>query len=269
MNEKDLMKAIGEVDGDLIDEARLSKKPHGKAVRHLLAAAACLAVIVAGGYYALSNSGVDIPKLTAIGENGNNSLAIPKLTRSSGIRIKKPLIAPKPEAMSADLVLFTEEELINGPFDGVETDIFYATVTDIEHITMDFNGRDSSWSLVMLEVGKVLKGDCKQGDSVVMQLHFPLADDVWVESTGVASQLQVGSTGIFMPTKYAQDSTYITNGATLYLSELSPYGLGDGERFIFLQGESGVVYSTFAYPSLEGCTSLEQVEAFITETLGK
>ena len=66
-----------------------------------------------------------------------------------------------------------------------------------------------------------------------------------------------------MPIAYTVDSYWEENGARIDLSELAPYGLMDGERYLFLQGKDGKMqFAQYAYPSLQADASLGDIEAF-------
>jgi len=66
---------------------------------------------------------------------------------------------------------------------------------------------------------------------------------------------------------YGIDSVYQSNGATLYLGELAPYGFGDGIRFAFLETEEGLVFSRDAYVGAKDASTLEEIEVYVEQML--
>ena len=48
---------------------------------------------------------------------------------------------------------------------------------------------------------------------------------------------------------------------------MAGYGLADGERFLFLETETGLVFDREAYASIANAQSLEEVEAYVLRML--
>ena len=72
-----------------------------------------------------------------------------------------------------------------------------------------------------------------------------------------------------MPIAYTVDSYWEENGARIDLSELAPYGLMDGERYLFLQGKDGKMqFAQYAYPSLQADASLGDIEKHLRKVFG-
>ena len=112
---------------------------------------------------------------------------------------------------------------------------------------------------------EVYCGDITVGDVITVLLPCPIASGVWVEDTGVISQLREGMSGIFLPRQYSETDYWEENGATLIMRDIAPYGIGDGERFAFLETPNGLAYSAWAYPSLPENVALEDVKSLIAK----
>ena len=167
---------------------------------------------------------------------------------------------------SYSLVELTEEEIFFGWRDIGETTIVRGTVTDIRNIVVSFNGDNAYRALVDVAAETVLRGECQPGDVVTVMIPCPVMDGFWVEDTGVISQVKVGMEGIFMLNRYDEESIWMQNGVTLYTIDIAEYGLLDGERFAFLQTDSGLVYSRWTYQEFEGFgepQTLDDVEEYI------
>lgn len=188
---------------------------------------------------------------------------IPLENSHGNIKIKYINDAPDFK-VSYDLVYFTEEELIQR--EGLE--IVKGTITEIKNIEVIIEGNKEYYALASISVEKVYQGQSQIGDVIVMKLPCPIDTGVWVEDTGIASAMRVGMKGIFMPFTYDEENSFYRRGdTTLYWKDIVDYGLLDGERYAFLETPTGIIYADFAYPSLEGATSLEEIESFIVKML--
>ena len=217
-----------------------------KTSRWLVPVSSCLVLALVAGisYPLVRGSTIDLPH-----SRGN-------------VRASYTLFAPHVKT-HYDLVYLTEYEIIND----WTTDIFYGTVEEIRNISISFNGDVSYQAIAKIKVNEVLHGDVAYGDVISVLLPCPIGQWLWIEDTGVISQLRAGMSGIFMPRKYMEDDTWEQNGAILVLSDITDYGLGDGERFAFLETSQGLVFADFAYPSLPKDAGLDDVRAFIEAQL--
>ena len=192
-----------------------------------------------------------------------NRNLIPLENSHGNIKIKYINNAPDFK-VSYDLVYFTEQELIQR--EGLE--IVKGTITEIKNIEVIMEGNKEYYALASILVEKVYQGQSQVGDVIVMKLPCPIDTGVWVEDTGIASAMRVGMKGIFMPFTYDEENSFYRRGdTTLYWKDIVDYGLLDGERYAFLETPTGIQYAEFAYPSLEGATSLEEIESFIVKML--
>lgn len=171
---------------------------------------------------------------------------------------------------SYGLAFFTEEEI----FTKWDTAIFRGTVLSVQNIAIKHGQWEEYRAIATIRVEEVFRGGCKTGDTVSLLLPCPVnMEGYWVENSEVASSVRVGMSGIFMPLKYDENSTCIyyegkeRAEVKLYLLDLAEYGLPDGERFMFLDTEKGLLYAKFAYESLEGASTLEDIEAYIRKML--
>ena len=224
--------------------------------RRALAAAACLLLVTAAA--------CAVPSLYGIGR-----MKLPQSDK--GIRVRYVYNPPISKAMY-DLVSLTEEEIFqgrNGRDGAWENVIFYGEVKKIRNIVLDFRGASLDYHLdyqaiAEIEVREVYRGDIAPGDVISVLLPCPIGKGVWVEDTGVISQLREGMTGIFMPIRYSETDCWEENGVTLILRDVAGYGLPDGERYAFLETPGGLAYAgQWAFPSLPENAALEDVKALI------
>ena len=246
MTPEALFDLLGDVDEDYVAQAR-QPAPARPRLRWA-AAAACLVLVGAAGLHALWGGGEAIPLSAA----------------SSGVtaRYGEPAFA---FSSSADLAPLTEEEL----FTQFDTAVFQGTVEQVDNIVLDFNGSENYRALARISVEEVYRGPCRAGDTVTVLLPCPILEGFWVEDTEVVSAMAPGVRGIFMPMVYDETSVREENGATLALLDVARYGFADGSRYAFLETEEGLLYAQWAYPSLAGAESLDQVEAFVTDMIAK
>ena len=240
MKQEDFFEILAELDEQYIVEAeepvkksRLSRKKLMLAIG--LAAAACLCLFLFGGR-----------KI--------------ELSRSKGVRVSYTSFLPSIGA-EACLVYLTEEELFTEWSDA----IFKGTVTKIDNIKLNFNGSADYRALAEVQVEKVYYGACEEGETIRMLLPGAVSGSIHSSIMDTLGELKAGMTGIFMPMAYGIDSVYQSNGATLYLGELAPYGFGDGIRFAFLETEDGLVFSRDAYVGAKDASTLEEIEVYVEQ----
>lgn len=160
---------------------------------------------------------------------------------------------------SANLIEMSEEEL----FSKWEPALVRGVVTQIDHIELDFNGQEEYRSLVTIDVTDVYRGDIEPGSAIQVLTVAGVGSEVLQSDADVVSELRLGMEGIFMPIPYDASHIWSQNGATLQLTDVSDYGFPDGERYMFLNTEQGLVFNRDAYPSLSGAETIEDVEMFM------
>ena len=276
MKKEELFRAIGNADDSLLARCPLpdeptGAQPSGEAVpqKHILffsgrsrkrALALCASVCLV-----LAAAALLIPKLF-----GGSSENFPEFQLSEASRgVEVSCTDSLPDSMpatSSDLLWLDEESL----FTCFETDIFEGTVTGIQNIVIDYSGEKNYRAIASIQVEKVFRGSCAAGDTVQILLPCPIGTEGFrVEDTGVISRLRAGMHGVFMPDVYGKDSISERNGARLLLTDLAPYGLPDGERYAFLETDSGLLFARWAYESLRDASSLTEIEVYIEEMLQK
>ena len=181
------------------------------------------------------------------------------LTNTQGrVSVHYTPFAPKAGSTANCLVSLTEEEL----FHTHNLAPFFGTVEGIRNIRVDLNGAVSYRAIATVKVKKAYLGNVEPGSTVSILLPCSIGRGEWATGTALAASLREGTTGIFMPVAYTSDYDWEENGARIHLNELAPYGLMDGERYLFLQGEDGKMrFADFAYPSLRADATLEEIEA--------
>ena len=244
MKRDEFFRVLEDLDPKLVEEADTGCRP----VWPKLLAAACVAAVLAVVY------------LTASPENPVEEVPLLKSTGVSITVLEQP---PAVSGSMADLVWFTEEELLAAE----GTDIFRGTVVSIRNLQIDYNGSVNLDAVAEIRVEEVFRGTVQPGDVVTVRLGFPISEGLWVEETDTLAAMEEGISGIFMPVKYREDACREENGAKLYLREIADYGFGDGARFAFLEKEGRLIFAEWAYPSLRDVATLDDVAAFIRQML--
>ncbi len=190
------------------------------------------------------------------------------LERSQGVKVDYVYRLRPPTTPKGDLMVLTEEELFAGTFQGYELVAFEGTIKRVRNIVCDYSGTKDYRAIASIEVQEVLRGKMTAGTTVTVLLPGPVDEEgLWIEDTGISSQMTAGTRGIFMPIKYDETSIHEENDSKLALLDLAEYGLLDGERWAFLETAAGLTYCTWAYPSLAGTKNLEEVKAIILPKL--
>lgn len=243
MNKRQLYKEFGGIDEDLIEEAAIFNKKNckSKILIKFVSAAACFVIIFGLG-------------ISLLGRRNYIDLML-----STG-NVKVSYINKAPNiASSNSLIELSEKEL----FEKYDTTIFKGEILDIKNIVIDFNGSKEYRAIAKIKIDKVYRGLCSENEILSVLLPCAINSNVWVEDTGTVSSMRVGMTGIFMPIAYTEDSYREENGTKLYLKDIADFGFLDGERFAFLEVENGLVFSKWAYKSIENAKTLVDIEIYI------
>lgn len=160
---------------------------------------------------------------------------------------------------SANLAEMSEDEL----FSKWEPAVVRGVVQQIDHIELDFNGQAEYQSIVTIGVTDVYRGDIEPGSTIQVLTVAGVGSEVLQSDADVISELRLGMEGIFMPRRHDASHVWSQNGATLHVMDVSDYGFPDGERYMFLNTDEGLVFSRDAYPSLRGAETLDDVEVFM------
>lgn len=249
MNVKKFSDAMGELDSRYIVETMNYKRKTAKSriIRRVIIAASIAAVFLIG--------------VSIINMQRNT---IPLSDRSHNVTVRytsNPFIFFR---HSGSLIGLTEEEL----FTKFDTVIFKGTIKEIKNIVVSFNGEKEYRAIVQIEVGKVYRGTCRDGDTVSVMLPCPISTTMQVTDTTTVSAMKAGMTGIFMPKVYDDEGAlWMENGASLDKRDLADYDFVDGERYAFLETDSGLVFSRWAYASIADAATLDEVEEYIENML--
>lgn len=250
MNTEKFSQAIGEVDIKFVDEAINYRKNmvRSNLFKRWCAIAACFALVLVGALFWINHQRNHI----TLSSNSSNVTAY---------YTDNPFIS---SANSESLVELTEEEL----FTTFHTAIFKGTVSEIRNVALNFNGETVYRTLAEIEVEKVYRGPYRTGDKVSVLLPCPLVDGFEVTDTSTVSAIEVGTTGIFMPMIFDDESAiWKQNGAILDKRDIADCGFADGERYAFIENEEGLVFSRTAYSSIRNATTLDEVEDYIETML--
>ena len=249
MSDTKILRAIGGIDDAFVERASQKKMNKGGAfplwLKWAVPVAACLLIAVMVAMPLLNKSGAF------------------DLTLSSGVSVRY-MDHPPVLHSSSSLVYLTEEELFAEYSHGYEIVIFGGTVKGVNNIVIDFNGHEDYRAIAEIEVNEVLRGSILTDSVVTVLLPAPVnMDGYWVSDTSVSSQITPGKSGYFMPMRYDETSVIMMNEATLVLSEIAEYGLSDGERWVFLETTEGLVFSRWAYESIAGAKTIDEVGQYI------
>lgn len=160
---------------------------------------------------------------------------------------------------SANLAEMSEDEL----FSKWEPVVVRGVVKQIDHLELDFNGQEEYQSIVTIGVTDVYRGDIEPGSEMEVLTVAGAGSEVLQSDADVISELRLGMEGIFMPRRHDAFHVWSQNGASLQVMDVSDYGFPDGERYMFLNTDEGLVFSRDAYPSLRGAKTLDDIEAFM------
>ena len=248
MNKKQLFKAIGETDPELVAESAAEKKS-GRGWIKWACAAACLALAAGVGLFLALRAG-----------NGDSIT----LEHSTG-SVSAEYTDEQPNVgVTMDLIWLTEEQI----FSEYQTEIFSVTITDVRNIRGTMNGQQSYRAIAAITVDKVYRGSAVAGDTVTVLLPCSIGNGEWVEDTGVVSKMRSGMTGIFMPIKYGEDDYLSSVTSMLYLGDLAEYGFLDGERYAFIDTGEGLVFAQWAFESIRDAETLGDIEQYVLRMLG-
>ena len=161
------------------------------------------------------------------------------------------------------LLELSEDEL----FSRWPTSIVRGTVTDIQNVLLTAGEVAVVKAIVTVHPEKVLRGDVS-GDLKIL-VSCPIDGTFQMEDTETVSAIRVGMEGIFMVQPYGNDELWDLGDAALRWKDIADYNFPDGRRYAFLATENGLLYAEWAYPSLAGAATLDQVEAFIGTKIGQ
>jgi len=261
MNNTKILRAIGGIDDELIERA----VPKSKTVtmkkmiwlRWAIPVAACFTIALIVMIPFIINNGVD--------DTGFD------LSRSSGVKVNY-IDNPPNIYSSASLVYLTEEELFAPKWMEVEIVAFAGEVTRVDNIVVSMGKSNTHTfykAIAHIKVNEVFRGEISTGSTVTVLLPGPVGNpDIHVSDTGISSLMTVGTTGIFMPFAYNEESFMSTDGDSLCLLDLADYGLGDGVRWVFLQKGDEVVFARLdAYESISEATTMDEIRQYVISML--
>lgn len=157
-----------------------------------------------------------------------------------------------------NLMDMTEDEL----FSRWSPVVIRGTVSNIQHIEIDFNGETEYQSLITIHVSDVYRGDVQVGQDLIVRADA-IKETGQTTDASVISHVKQGMEGIFMPIPYDDEFIWEQNGATLRLKDIADYGFPDGERYLFLDTPNGLLFERDAYPSLQDMHSLDGIERWM------
>lgn len=188
------------------------------------------------------------------------------LENSQGVSVKE--INTLPDFSSkGDLIWLSEEELFQRHHFGLEMVAFEGTITETQNIVVNFGRTKDYYAIASIEVSDVLRGNLSEGDIISVLLPNPIQTNVGVSETTYSSQIRTGQKGIFMPVTYDEHATIEMDNKVLVKQDLAPYGFLDGERWMILQTDEGMIYNEEAYPSLAPAQTLSEMKEILKNKL--
>jgi len=258
MKEERILNVLGKVDEKYIKEA----DPEVKAKRKppvwtkWAAMAACLCLVI-GAVIMFPHTGNNPP------DSQPGSIVLSDKTTA---KVSYGFNEDDISIAKGELVYLTEDEL----FSKERMYAFRGKVSGLTNYTIDFNGERVVRCVAIIEIDKVYQGDLTEGEQIKMLLPCPIDEyNLWIEDTGIISQLKSGMEGIFMPIVYNEESRWEQNGAVLMLTDLATCGLMDGMRWAFLDTERGLVFERNAYRGAADAKTLDEIEGYVMEMLHK
>jgi len=252
MNNKQFFREIGEIEEDLIEEARIAQKKPAQNKSSLHKRWIKLVTVAASIVFIVGIVSIGISMINARYNAFHLSLS------KGNIHVYYTNNAPGSQQLN-NLISLSEEEL----FTKCDTTIFKGTITEIKNIIINLNGDKIYRAIAKIKVSKVYRGNCNENDTISVLLPCPVSSNIWTEDSDTVSAMREGMTGIFMPIQYTEISTHVENGTTLYMKDIADYGLMDGQRFAFLETKKGLVFFRWAYESISNATTLDEVESYI------
>lgn len=253
MNNKKLLDLIGDIDDDYIIEAEplIKRVPQSKKRIIFIAAVpvAAMVTILFIIFMPFFNSGKEFT-----------------LEQSDGVTVKE-INNPPNMSSESDIKWLSEEELFSQNQYGYTMIAFEGTVDHIQNIVIDFGETKDYLAIATISVTDVLSGKISEGHHIDVLLPNPINTNVSVSETTYSSQIRTGQTGIFMPIEYNERAIYEVEDRTLFLQDLAPYGLMDGEYWLVLQTQDGLLYNEAAYPSFAPAQNLTEIKEIIKEKL--
>lgn len=248
MNAKKFSNAMNELDTKYVDEALNYKKKVKKSIWVKRGAiAACLAVTLGVGVFLVNH------------QRNQITLSDASVNVAACYTDNPPVFTSSIKCLAE----LTEEEL----FTCFDTAIFQGTVLQTRNIVLNFNGDKVYHAIAEIEIEKVYRGPCTEGDTVSVLLPCPIAKEFYSTDSGTVSAMEAGVTGIFMPMIYDHEDIFEQNGAKLLLKDLADYGFADAERYAFLETENGLVFDRNSYVSIADATTLNEVADYIETML--
>lgn len=237
------------VDPKLIEAADAVPKKRRSPVKLLIAVAACLCIVIAAVALLSQSNEIKLSEAsTATAVYGVDDEGMP----SGKTRVE----------------WYDEEELFSGEPFQTELCAFRGTVTNLQNITLDYNGYKVCKCISTVKITAVYKGDFKVGDEVKIELPYPVGVEVRVKAPNLTRNIEVGMEGIFTPLVWDENTYSEYNGAVLIHRDIADCGFPDGFRFMFLCADDGhLIWWHDAYPGAVGSTTLDDIEEYVIKML--
>ena len=222
MKREELFEIIGEVDEALLKRSESVKRKNVWVKLGTSAACALLAVAIAVPFF--GGKGERIP--------------LPNTTDAIKVYEMKKLPSQMTTVACSYAYNYTPKEIF-----AQKTDIYKGEIIDCDTLRIDFGGVTEYRSVVTIKVERAYRGEISEGETIrlLLPVGFYFSETpVYSSITKVVEKMEVGMKGIFMTVPYDESSCATFNGKTLMLSDIADCGMGDGERWCFLDTGNGI-----------------------------
>ena len=262
MKREEIFEIIGEVDEELLKRSESVKRKNVWMRFGTSVACALLAVAIA------------VPFFGAKGER----IPLPNTTDDIKVYEMKKLPSQAPSIAYSYAYNYTPEEMF-----ARKTDIYRGEIIDCDTLRIDFGSVTEYRSVVMIKVERVYRGEFSEGETIrlLLPLGFYFSENpVYSSVTKVIEKMGVGMKGIFMTVPYDESSHAIFDDEVLMLLDIADCGMGDGERWCFLDTGRGVAMGDmwreadgpfgilpYEQDAVYENTTLDGVEAYVLQML--
>lgn len=149
-----------------------------------------------------------------------------------------------------------------------DTAIFRGTVRELNYFRVepDAGIMERYYTRAIIEVTDSIRGDLKEGETCCL-LWLGARGYMSTSITGTLEDLDAGDEAIFMPIVTDRDTGWKEGDRYFCYADLAELYLSEGVRYVFADTEEGLAFDRGTYPALAEAETLDDVAAYIRETL--
>ena len=262
MTREELFRAVGEVREDQLTEAETKKAAPW---RRYLAAAACLAVVLAAALALPGRQSAD----RGTGTDGSDystaedAQAQPMYSVGAEIGELEPFSAVKPSRSEdgiASLAWLAPEEIFT-----MDTVIFRGTVRNLRYFRVEMGGEKKDYTVASVEVTDCIRGELEAGD--IYNLLLPCGRGMSNTLAGDLENLETGSDAVFMPYRADAGTGWRSGEDYFCYADLAELYFDEGIRFLFLDTGDGLSFDREVYTDIAEAVTLEEVTDYLREAV--